>query len=75
MRQNPEEMKSSRPADYLYDDSDDSDDRNTTSAAQQKRSGTGKGKRMARGREYVKNAFTINTSYCRHEVETLQLII
>lgn len=34
MRQNPEEMKSSRPADYLYDDSDDSDDRNTTSAAQ-----------------------------------------
>lgn len=62
-----EEMKSSRPAACMDYDSDDSD---------HGRSGTAnKVKRKRLGRDYVKNAFTINTSYCRTELETIQHII
>ena len=43
-------------------------------SSRQLTSNRGKRKR-AGGRGYVKNAFTVNTAYCRTELETLQSII
>lgn len=74
MRQNGEEMKSARPAEY-YDqsDSDDSNQASATSPVKQQRGAMSRAKKK-RGR-LDKNTFTINTSYCRSELETLQSII
>lgn len=75
MQNNIEETKYAGPATYNDYDSSGSDDgrANTTSAS--KRNVTSKGQRKRLGRDYVKNAFTINTTYCRTELETIQHII
>ena len=77
MHQNGEENKSTMPAESRnYDESDDSaDDARVQSSAVSKRNGVSRAKKKRLGRDYVRNAFTVNTSYCRSEVETIQLII
>lgn len=67
-----EEEKFTRPAHLAQADSDYDDDYDNTNSKKNRSLMSGKGKKR---REALRNAFTVNVSYCRSEIETIQAMI